>query len=108
GARKLSQKTTKCLQVWQDFLNKFPKDVQLPSFPIWSMEFGATYPYKDTTPHALGAKKLGSYRGNHGVRLSQVPPRKRKRLLPSYARTKRLKFPKWKVDFIRQNREFYK
>ena len=28
--------------------------------------------------------------------------------LPSYARTTRKKFPKWKQDFIRQNREFFK
>jgi DNA (cytosine-5)-methyltransferase 1 len=27
--------------------------------------------------------------------------------LPSYARTKDEKFPKWKIQFIRQNRDFY-
>jgi DNA (cytosine-5)-methyltransferase 1 len=108
NARRISEKATRCLEVWQDFLNKFPEGVQLPSFPIWSMEFGATYPYEKTTPYVLGSKGLGRYRGNHGVRLSQVSRRKRMHFLPSYARTRQLKFPKWKVDFIRQNREFYK
>ena len=108
GARNLSKQVTKCLHAWQDFLNQFPKDVELPSFPIWSMEFGATYPYKHTTPHAQGSKKLGRFRGTHGTRLSQVPPRRRMRCLPSYARVKQSRFPKWKVDFIRQNRDFYR
>lgn len=41
-AKQLSEQVIKCLEVWQDFLDRFPKDKELPSFPIWSMEFGAT------------------------------------------------------------------
>ena len=61
-----------CLNVWQKFVSKFPKRVHLPTFPIWSMEFGATYPYVTETPFEVGEKRLGHYRGSHGVKLSQA------------------------------------
>jgi len=72
------------------------------------MEFGATYPYAETTPVALGTRKLRSYRGSLGQPLSDVTPAERMAALPSYARTNELRFPKWKIHFIRQNREFYR
>ena len=95
----------KCIAVWQEFLDLFPKDMELPSFPIWSMEFGANYPFEDTTPAVLGPKTLAEYTGNHGKPLRDLPPRKRMEGLPSYARGKN--FPVWKKQFIRQNRELY-
>jgi len=107
GARKLSQRAAKCLEVWQDFLNRFPKSVELPSFPIWSMEFGATYPYEDRTPYAHGLKNLHKFRGSHGIELKGIPKKNILDYLPSYARNKDRKFPDWKIQFIRQNREFY-
>ncbi len=97
-----------CLQTWQEFIRAFPKNEQLPSFPIWSMEFGANYPYEHETPYARGPRKLREYRGSHGVRLDQFSPAERMSALPSYARVKENAFPKWKVDFIRQNRELYR
>ena len=107
GARKLSEKAVKCLEAWQDFLDRFPKSVELPSFPIWSMEFGATYPYENTTPRAYGLKNLRKFRGSHGIELKTIPKHKILDCLPSYARSKERKFPRWKIQFIRQNREFY-
>jgi DNA (cytosine-5)-methyltransferase 1 len=44
-AVRISDRVRDCLAVWQQFLDLFPESVKLPSFPIWSMEFGATYPY---------------------------------------------------------------
>jgi DNA (cytosine-5)-methyltransferase 1 len=108
NARQLSPQVTECLYVWQEFIRCFPKDEELPSFPIWSMEFGATYPYEDTTPFATGNAVLRSYRGNHGKRLKSVAPKERLALLPSYARVEEKKFPDWKIQFIRQNRELYR
>lgn len=108
AARSLSVQSRNCLNIWQDFLNKFPKTSSLPSFPIWSMEFGATYPFEATTPHALGIDKLRKYKGSHGVDLSSVPSETLMPHLPSHARPKIKRFPKWKIDFIRQNREFYR
>jgi DNA (cytosine-5)-methyltransferase 1 len=107
-AKPLSKQVIECLNVWQNFIRRFPKDVELPSFPIWSMEFGATYPYESATPFALGASALRTHRGHHGKRLSSIVPKNRLALLPSYARVEEKKFPDWKIQFIRQNRELYR
>ncbi len=71
-ARPLSKQVIDCLNVWQKFVAKFPADEHLPTFPIWSMEFGATYPYESETPFAAGASRLGRYRGSHGLQLSKL------------------------------------
>lgn len=107
-AKFISPQVKKCLQVWQAFIKAFPKDEELPSFPIWSMEFGATYPYEEETPHSIGLRRLCKYRGAHGVPLNWFPAQARMDGLPSYARYNEKKFPHWKQLFIRQNREFYK
>ena len=106
-ARKLTPTVIKCLDVWQDFVRRFPKNLDLPTFPIWSMEFGATYPYEDKTPFAAGERELGRCAGCHGRDLADVPPSQRMAALPSYARTLELAFPQWKVEFIRKNRTLY-
>jgi DNA (cytosine-5)-methyltransferase 1 len=106
--RKLSPDKENCLVAWQDLLNKLPKNASLPSFPIWSMEFGATYPFQRKTPYSVGVDRLRRYRGSHGKSLARRPRRGLMKHLPSYARTRQKRFPKWKVDFIRQNREFYR
>lgn len=107
-AKRLSEQQIKCLNVWQDFMDRAPLEENIPSFPIWSMEFGATYPYEETTPHALGARKLRKFRGNHGIELSRVESQLRFDQLPSYARRPDERFPDWKIQFIRQNREYYR
>lgn len=106
--RQLSTQVQNCLEIWQKFIKSFPKKEELPSFPIWSMEFGATYPYKRITPQALGIRKLHRYRGSHGKRLARLSSRELMATLPSYAKTEEDEFPHWKVLFIRQNRELYK
>jgi DNA (cytosine-5)-methyltransferase 1 len=111
-AKPLSQKTLDCLSVWSRFLELCPKEVELPSaFPIWSMEFGATYPFEDSTPFAererLGDRALDDYMGTHGRALAGLPPDEQWGALPSHARTAQAEFPKWKKDFIRANRKFY-
>lgn len=111
-ARKLSPQVTECLNVWNDFLKSCPEHVEIPSFPLWSMEWGATYPYEDITPHALvedfGIDGLKGFYGSHGCKIGYLRTLdERWMALPSHARTAQRKFPKWKVDFIRQNRRFY-
>ena len=110
-AKPLSTQVEQCLLVWDDFLKRSPSSIELPSFPIWSMEFGADYPYVDETPFAIlsekGTRGLAKYRGSHGVPLRELDPDNRWAALPSHARTEQYEFPKWKKDFIRQNREFY-
>lgn len=106
-ARSLSEQVANCLKTWQKFLNLVPPEENIPS-PLWSMEFGATYPYADTTPYALGLEQLKKYKGSHGRNLSKLPNEKIMSELPSYARVNQDKFPDWKITYIKQNREFYK
>ena len=111
-AKQFSPQVRECLDVWNAFLKACPKDVTLPSFPLWSMEWGATYPFEDGTPYALkvgyGANGLKGFKGSHGCKLGYLRKiEARWAALPSHARTEQLEFPKWKKDFIRQNRQFY-
>lgn len=111
-AKKLSPQVDACLIVWDAFLKACPKNVVLPSFPLWSMEWGATYPYEEETPYArrvsLGIDGLKGFKGSHGVKLGFYKDiEDRWAALPSHARTEQFTFPKWKRDFIRQNRAFF-
>jgi DNA (cytosine-5)-methyltransferase 1 len=108
GARALTPASIEYINAWQRLLDKLPKKGQLPSFPIWAMEFGATYPYKDAAPHSLSASALASSRGPFGKRLKGLSKREIMAALPSHARSKTRKFPDWKIEFIRQNRAFYR
>jgi DNA (cytosine-5)-methyltransferase 1 len=104
----LSEQVIRCLETWQEFLNAFPKKVQIPSFPIWSMEFKATYPYKQDSLYKVGLAHLRKSKGCFGKTLNT---RYRKDILakvPSYAREKEDAFPDWKQAFIRQNRALYR
>ena len=108
-AQRLNDRQKRCLEVWQEFLDLLPKNVKLPSAPVWSMEFGATYPYEETTPYALGVDKLRKFKGNHGRSLENLTDDEVWQNLPSYAGQKRPQeqFPAWKIRFIQNNREFY-
>ena len=112
GAKQLSPQVAECLAVWDEFLRACPAEVDLPSFPLWSMEWGATYPYEKTTPHALkahfGKDGLKGFKGSHGIQLGYLKSlEERWSALPSHARTADMSFPRWKQNFIRQNRQFY-
>lgn len=106
--RKLGPKFIEYLETWQALLDALPKSEELPSFPIWAMEFGATYPYCDKTPHALGFEEIAPFKGALGRSLKGLCADAIKTALPAYALDEIESFPKWKQNFIRQNREFYK
>lgn len=106
-AKSLPQHFIEYLEAWQEFLDRFPENEQLPSFPIWAMEFGATYPYQECTPSTVGLVALKSFRGSFGEPLDTVFEGQVFESLPAYARDAQSSFPKWKIDFIRQNRELY-
>ena len=95
-----------CIALWQKFIDQIPKETALPGFPIWGMEFGATYPFEKSNPSKLSAKKLGEFKGNFGCNLSGLKKKDQIARLPSYARVKK-SFPEWKINYIRLNREFY-
>lgn len=107
-ALALSKNHLLYLQTWQEFLDAFPADVDLPSFPIWAMEFGATYPLYGESPHKRSYSGLGRYKGAFGQELKGLSCDEVKAALPPYAQTKLDDFPDWKIDFIQKNRDFYK
>jgi len=108
-AKPLSNKYIAHLDVWQKFLDLFPKNQDLPSFPIWAMEFGATYPYAEKSPIGSGISTLSAYKGSFGQSLRSLTSSENVLAgLPPYARDCVNKFPDWKIDFIRQNRLLYK
>ena len=107
-ARPISDQIERNLTVWHEFLSQFPSDEQLPSFPIWTMEFGATYPFEETTPIAMSEEDLRSYRGSHGLPLDGLEHSEMLGKLPSHARRQQDRFPTWKVNYIRQNRDLYR
>lgn len=108
-AIELPERIQHYLRIWQIFLDKLGNDI-LP-LPIWSMEFGATYPYEHTTPFKKGLQQLQEYKGIFGRSLENKSDEEIENNLPSYAyshpKSKVEKFPKWKIKYIRQNREFY-
>ena len=106
-ARPLGPRFIQYIETWQSLIDALPSDEQLPSFPIWAMEFGATYPYLDGTPHAIGLNRMGAFTGALGRSLAGLKHEAVNAALPSYARDQVSRFPDWKKNFIRQNRDFY-
>lgn len=107
NARKLEDEKIEVIDIWQEFISKIPKEHKLPGFPIWSMEFGATYPFEEKTPYASSTKAIGSKKGNFGIELKGLSRLEKFKNLPSYAQTEENEFPSWKKNYIRKNREFY-
>lgn len=106
-ALHLSPSHVHYLSIWQEFVVAFPRNTELPSFPIWAMEFGADYPLDGLTPYERGYRRLDRYRGAFGQSLKGLSPEETEAALPGYARTKLERFPAWKIDFIEKNRAFY-
>jgi DNA (cytosine-5)-methyltransferase 1 len=106
-ARYLEPHFIEYLEAWEVLIERLPAKEPLPTWPMWAMEWGATYPYVDATPYARKFKDLGRYKGALGHSLGRMHPTDVELALPSYARERSKEFPGWKVEFIRKNREFY-
>ncbi|GIK22771.1 MAG: hypothetical protein BroJett005_21850 [Ignavibacteriota bacterium] len=104
--KKLSKKNIECLNLWQEFLNRIPTETKIPGFPIWAMEFGATYPYDKSFPGIMSLNELRKYKGNFGKSLNVKSENEIFKRLPSYARVEK-EFPSWKKRYIEYNRKFY-
>jgi len=104
-AKQIPQHYSDALELWDEFVRRFPSTRELPSFPIWGMEFGATYPFESSTPATCHFRTLHRSRGVLGCSLKGLSRPDAMERLPAYARERR--FPGWKQDFIRQNRELY-
>lgn len=114
STRSIPEQALHAIDMWGDFLRRSPGSLKLPSFPIWSMEFGATYPYDEETPPAIwdrrpvwGLRRM-NVRGSFGQDLECSIGEQIGRI-PSHAnRDGDYQFPRWKRTFIRQNRDFYR
>lgn len=110
--RKVKNGEEKALRIWQEFIDAIPDDVELPSFPIWTTEYQATYPFEDQTPGLASQHELAKFKGAFGESLEGLCKEEQMQLIPTYAHQSKAHplrlFPSWKQDFIRQNREFLK
>ncbi len=106
-AHFLNAEHLRFMEAWQKLIRAFPKNEDLPSFPIWAMEFGADYPIDGFTPYKMNYKGLEDFKGAFGQSLCGLSPSEVHDALPVYARTKLNRFPDWKIDFIQKNRDFY-
>lgn len=106
-AKELSENLVACIDVWQDFLSLFPESRELPSFPIWSMEFGATYPLTGQNPLTLPLSEVRKYKGAFGASLEHVRTKRDLAIsLPGYVRSGD-PLPDWKIKFLEHNRALY-
>ncbi|HLC79368.1 MAG TPA: DNA (cytosine-5-)-methyltransferase [archaeon] len=103
---EISKRAAESLKLWQEFLDIVPADETLPR-PVWSMEFGATYPFEKKTPYSTSLDELKKYRGSFGVKLNVENKKIAFEKLPSHATRIDRKFPEWKIKMIKDSREFY-
>lgn len=102
---RLTAQQIACIELWNEFLTHLPSEIELPSFPIWGDELGATYPFEGPSPWALSRGELQPYVPDAPANASKEELLAR---LPSYARRVGPEFPGWKKTFIRQNREWFR
>lgn len=105
---EIPKKQLKAYEIWNEFVKNFPEPKDLPGFPIWSHEWGATYEYDNRTPFSTPTEELIKMKGTFGNPISGVSKEEiLKNEIPRYAAYEEQKFPKWKINFIRRNRELY-
>jgi len=107
NVKKISKEKLIAINTWKYFLSKIPKKNYLPN-PLWTMEFGATYPFENKTPHAMKLSDLQKLKGKFGISLKNMSKKEIFENLPNYANVKTLKFPDWKIRMIKRTRDFYK
>ena len=105
----LKEETHHQLDVWQEFLTKIVENGDvLPGFPIWAMEFGATYDFRNCAPAYQNVSELCGKKGKLGQTIQGNTIEDCLKQLPIYSQTAKDKvFPNWKIHYIEQNRELY-
>ena len=107
----LKEDTRRHIAIWSEFVRLAAKNnCVLPGFPIWAMEFGATYDYEGVPPCHQSKKQLKGKRGKLGRIITGNSHKEMMAQLPIYAQDTRPdgeQFQEWKKRYIKQNREFY-
>lgn len=117
-SKKIEPKELECIKLnkneqliyntWHDFVMNFPKGKILPSFPIWSHEWGATYNYKEKTPFSSSINELQKQQGIFGKQIDSANKKEIiENYIPRYAQNETEFFPSWKIKYIDKNRKFY-
>jgi len=105
----LTKENREVLELWKKFIETFPDEKPLPGFPIWSHEWGATYPFEKYTPQTSTIEELNELKGTYGKKIcGNNKENIINNFIPRYAQKDIEKFPKWKIIYIKKNREFYK
>ena len=107
----LKKDTRHHIEIWSEFVRLAAENnCKLPGFPIWAMEFGATYDYEKVPPCNQPAKQLKGKRGKLGRVITGNSHAEMMTQLPIYAQDKReegQQFQNWKIRYIKENRNFY-
>lgn len=103
---KIEPEKLDVLNTWQQFLDILPQGTK-PYSPLWSMEFGATYPVEDINYYEVEAETLWKYKGRFGTSLYGLNKEEILAKLHNYIQHQKGVIPKWKQNFIKQNRRFY-
>jgi len=106
--KPINKNVIHCIETWQKIIQSIPEDNPLPSFPIWAMEFGATYPLDYDSLWQCPIEKLRKSKGAFGQKMAGFSRKEIMSIIPSYASYHKDSFPEWKRRFIEQNRAFYK
>ena len=105
---RISESYMNVYKIWNKFVKNFPNPKGLPGFPIWSHEFGATYDYEKRTPYSTPVNDLLEMRGSFGRKI--IGDDKSiilEKYIPRYSANNERKFPQWKINYIKKNRDFY-
>ena len=110
----IKQETRHQLDIWEEFLHHVAESGHtVGGFPIWTMEFGASYEYEGKKPSLQTVEQLNGKKGKFGKIIKGATLEECLSQLPVYAQPSRrekkdeTEFPDWKKKYIRQNREFY-
>ena len=105
----LRSDTRNKMRAWETFIQLCKKNnVDIPSFPIWTMEFGANYEFKTLAPAFQSPNDLIGKKGAFGKKITRENLDATLSILPNYSRTaSSKKFPDWKIRYIEKNRTFY-
>tara|TARA_B110000503_G_scaffold143622_1_gene246415 strand:- start:5169 stop:6446 length:1278 start_codon:yes stop_codon:yes gene_type:complete len=103
--KALSDEKEEALELWDYFIKKVEINGTL-GFPIWSHEFGATYPV-NYHPLKLDKLILKDFKGSFGFDINLNGEKSIKECLPPYVRDARKPIKPWKANFILKNRILY-
>ncbi len=101
---RLTPRQRAVIELWGEFLQMVPSSLELPSFPLWLDELGASYPSSGRGPHAWSTDSLRRFTRSRSATLSRADLIER---LPPYVRRVDV-FPGWKTRFIEQNRIWWR